>query len=107
MCNTPFPKIRNLNKIIKVKPQTEHYTAFKNSLIENKTIKLQKPTYKNCSGIFISILINPQVKSWHKGLNQQIIIQPYLDNSGIKASSNISTKLHHVSKIQYIGVKVT
>ena len=35
-----------LNKIIRVKPQTEHYTAYKNSLIENKTIKLQQPTYK-------------------------------------------------------------
>jgi len=44
-CNTLFPKIRNLNKTIRVKPQTEHYTAYKNSLIENKTIKLQQPTY--------------------------------------------------------------
>ena len=34
-CNTPFPKIRNLNKTIRVIPQTEHYTAYiKNSLIE-------------------------------------------------------------------------
>jgi len=27
-CNTPFPKIRSLNKAIRVKPQTEHYTAY-------------------------------------------------------------------------------
>jgi len=34
-CNTPFPKIRNLNKTIRVIPQTEHYTAYiKKSLIE-------------------------------------------------------------------------
>jgi len=30
--------MRNLNKTIRVKPQTEHYTAYKNSLIENKHV---------------------------------------------------------------------
>ena len=96
-CNTPFPKIRNLNKIIRVKPQTEHYTAYKNSSIENKTIKLQQPTFRNSQRIILSIIISPQVKILAQRPHQNVFNKSYIimsQNSIHRSESIIEVPSH-------------